>query len=63
MDMWDYTKLIVLAVVGLLAAVAANYAHDLPYMVNAMEVAIAAAITFIYVLRNVGSLRPLSGGW
>ncbi|OZA08663.1 MAG: cytochrome-c oxidase, cbb3-type subunit I, partial [Rhodobacterales bacterium 17-64-5] len=52
--MWDYAKLIVLAAVGLLAAIAANYAHDLPYMVNAIEVAVAAAIAFVYVLRNVG---------
>jgi hypothetical protein len=56
--MWDYAKLIVLAAVALLAAIAANYAHDLPYMVNAVEVAIAAAITFIYVLRHVGEETP-----
>ncbi len=53
-NMWEYAKLIVLAAVAVLAAIAANYAHDLPYMVNAIEVSIAAAITFIYVLRNVG---------
>ena len=52
--MWDYVKLIVLAAVAILAAIAANYAHDLPYMVNAIEVAIAATITFIYVLRHAG---------
>ena len=56
--MWDYVKLIVLAGVGLLAAIAANYARDLPYMANAIEVAIAAAITFIYVLRHVGEDAP-----
>ncbi len=39
---------------ALLAAMAANFAHDLPYMVNAIEVMIAAAITFIFVLRRVG---------
>ena len=52
--MWDYAKLIVLALVGFLAALAANYAHDLPYMVNAIEVAIAALIVFIVVLRGMG---------
>jgi cytochrome c oxidase cbb3-type subunit 1 len=52
--MWDYVKLIVLAGVALTAAIAANYAHDLPYMVNAVEVAITAAITFVYVLGQVG---------
>ena len=51
--MWDYAKLIVLAAVALLAAIAANYAHDLPYMVNAIEVAIAAAITFILSLIHI----------
>ena len=58
--MWDYAKLIVLAGVGLLATIAANYAHDLPYMVNAIEVAIAAAIIFIYVLRQVGEEKTNS---
>src|ERR1700712_4457506 len=52
--MWDYVKLGALALVGLLAAVAANYAHDLPYQVNAIEVFIAASITFLFVLRRVG---------
>ena len=52
--MWDYVKLIVLAVVAFLAALAANFAHDLPYMVNAWVVMIAAAVTFIHVLRHVG---------
>ena len=52
--MWDYVKLIALAGVVFLAAITANYAHDLPYMVNALEVSAAAFITFIYVLRHVG---------
>ena len=55
--MWDYVKLTALALVALLAAMAANFAHDLPYQVNAIEVMIAAAITFIYVLRHVGDER------
>ena len=58
--MWDYAKLIGLAVVGLLALIAANYAHDLPYMVNAIEVAIAATITFIYALGNVGEYKSIN---
>ncbi len=51
--MWDFVKLAVLAVIGLLAAIAANLAHDLPYRVNAIEVMIAAALTFLYVLRHM----------
>ena len=49
--MWDCVKLTALALVALLAA---SFAHDLPYQVNAIEVMIAAAITFIYVLRKAG---------
>ena len=53
--MWDYIKLIVLGLIAVLAAIAANYAHDLPYMVNALVVMLAAAITFVWQLRNVGA--------
>jgi len=53
-NMWDYVKLIVLALITVLAAIAANYAHDLPYMVNALVVMLAAAITFVWQLRHVG---------
>ncbi|MFE3836678.1 cytochrome-c oxidase, cbb3-type subunit I [Pseudogemmobacter sonorensis] len=52
--MWDYAKLIVLGAIAAFAAIAANYAHDLAYMVNAIIVMLAAAITFIVVLRGVG---------
>ncbi|MDV7270311.1 cytochrome-c oxidase, cbb3-type subunit I [Thioclava sp. A2] len=53
--MWDYFKLIALAAVAVLAAIAASYARDLPYAVNAVEVMLAAAIAFIWVLRTMGS--------
>jgi cytochrome c oxidase cbb3-type subunit 1 len=55
--MWDYIKLIVLGAVAVLAAIAANYAHDLPYMVNAIVVMLAAAIAFVYALRHTGEAR------
>ena len=55
--MWDYVKLTALALVALVAAMAANFAHDLPYMVNAMVVMIAAAIAFLYEVRHVGDER------
>jgi cytochrome c oxidase cbb3-type subunit I len=51
--MWDYLKLGILGVIAVLAAIAANYAHDLAYMVNAVTVMIAAAITFLVVLRGI----------
>ena len=55
--MWDYVKLIVLGAVVLFAAIAANYAHDLPYLVNAIVVMFAAAIAFVWELRHVGEVR------
>ncbi len=51
--MWDYVKLVVLGLIALGAAVAANYARDLAYQVNAIEVAIFAAVAFIVVLRGM----------
>ncbi|MCB2116015.1 MAG: cbb3-type cytochrome c oxidase subunit I, partial [Rhodobacteraceae bacterium] len=56
--MWDYIKLAVLGVIAVFAAIAANYAHDIAYMVNALTVMLAAAITFIWVLRRTGNGRP-----
>jgi cytochrome c oxidase cbb3-type subunit 1 len=55
--MWDYIKLIVLGAVAVLAAIAANYAHDLPYQVNAIVVMLAAAIAFVHALRHTGEAR------
>jgi len=55
--MWDYVKLIVLGVVAVCAAIAANYAHDLAYMVNAVVVMLAAATVFLLTLRTMGDQR------
>ncbi|MCX7888655.1 MAG: cytochrome-c oxidase, cbb3-type subunit I [Rhodobacteraceae bacterium] len=55
--MWDYVKLIALGAVTIGAAIAANYAHDLAYMVNALTVMLAAAVTFIWVLRHAEEPR------
>jgi cytochrome c oxidase cbb3-type subunit 1 len=56
--MWDYIKLVVLGLIAVLAAIAANYAHDLAYMVNALTVMLAAAATFVWVLRTAGDRLP-----
>ena len=56
--MWDYVKLIALGVVVAIAAYAASQARDLPYMVNMVEVALAAVIAFIWVLRTMGDPKP-----
>ncbi|MCB5409619.1 cytochrome-c oxidase, cbb3-type subunit I [Pseudogemmobacter faecipullorum] len=52
--MWDYLKLIVLGMIAVLAAIAANYARDPAYLANAITIALAAVITFVVVLRRVG---------
>jgi cytochrome c oxidase cbb3-type subunit 1 len=50
--MTNYMKLIVLGLIAFLALVAANYARDLAYLVNALTIALAAGATFVWVLRN-----------
>jgi cytochrome c oxidase cbb3-type subunit I len=56
--MWEYIKLAVLGLIAVLAAIAANYAHDIAYMVNALTVMLAAAVTFIWALRRTGNAQP-----
>jgi cytochrome c oxidase cbb3-type subunit 1 len=56
--MSDYIKLGVLGAIAVMAAIAANYARDLAYMVNALTVMIAAAVTFIWVLRRTENDQP-----
>ncbi|MGB5068301.1 MAG: cytochrome-c oxidase, cbb3-type subunit I, partial [Albidovulum sp.] len=50
--MWNYFKLAVLAVIAVAAAIGANYARDLAYMVNALTIMLAAAALFLWVLRH-----------
>ena len=50
--MSDYIKLIVLGVITVLAAIAANYGRDLAYTVNMAIVMLFAASFFIYFLRH-----------
>ncbi len=49
--MGSIVKLIVLAAVAVLAAIAANWARDIAYQVNALIVMLAASIYFIYIIR------------
>ncbi|WP_456390658.1 cytochrome-c oxidase, cbb3-type subunit I [Profundibacter sp.] len=56
--MWDYIKLIVVGAVVVLAAIAASYARDLPYMVNALTIMLAAAALFIWTMRGLGDPKP-----
>jgi len=52
--MGNYIKLIVLGVITVLALIAANYARDVAYMVNALTVALVAAGLFLWTLRRTG---------
>ncbi len=62
--MLNYIKLIVLAVLTLLAAIVANFARDLPYAIHMIIFAIAGAATFIYVLRHTNDPpRPEPSGY
>ena len=56
--MTNYFKLIVLGVIALLALIAANYARDLAYLVNALTVALAAMGLFIWTLRKTDEPVP-----
>jgi cytochrome c oxidase cbb3-type subunit I len=56
--MWDYIKLVVLGVVAVCAAIAANYARDIAYFVNALTVMVAAAGVFLWTLRTMGEHKP-----
>jgi cytochrome c oxidase cbb3-type subunit 1 len=51
--MWNYVKLILLGLIALLAAIAANMARDPAYMVNAIVVMLVAGGMFIWALRQV----------
>ncbi len=58
--MWDYIKLVALGLATLGAAIAANYARDLPYMVNAIVVMLAAGGVFLWTLRHVGEAPSMA---
>ena len=58
----DFVKLFALGGVAVLAASAANYARDLAFMVNAIEMMLVAAIAFVVVLRGVGEAKVANNG-
>jgi cytochrome c oxidase cbb3-type subunit 1 len=55
--MWDYFKLIVLGLVAILAAIAANHARDLAYLVHALLIMAVAGGMFLWVLRRADEPR------
>ncbi|MGR3520946.1 MAG: cytochrome-c oxidase, cbb3-type subunit I, partial [Roseovarius sp.] len=62
--MTNYIKLIALGLITLFALIAANYARDLAYLVNALTVALVAGGLFLWVLKHTdepGARGDLSG--
>ncbi len=55
--MWNYIKLLLLAVVVIAAAYVANNARDLAYAVSAVEVALVALLVFIFTVRGMGEAK------
>ena len=49
-----YIKLIVLALITLLAMIAANYGRDVAYQVHAVLIVLVSGGLFIWTLRRVG---------
>ncbi len=58
--MGNYIKLILFGLVTLFALIAASYARDLAYMVNALEVALVAFVAFIWTLRHTDEPRVIA---
>jgi cytochrome c oxidase cbb3-type subunit I len=62
--MFNYLILIVLAIITLLAAFAANFAHDLAYQIHAVMIVLVSGYTFIYTLRHTNDPpRPKATGY
>jgi len=55
--MWDYLKLVVLGLVALLAAIAANYARDFPFQLHMLLFMVAAGGLFLWTLRRMEEPR------
>ena len=55
--MVDYLKLLAYGLIALCAAIAANYALDVAYMVHAIIVMLVSGGLFLYTLRTVGDVK------
>jgi len=61
--MWNFIKLLVLGAVAVFAAIAANHARDLAYLVHALIFMTAAGVVFLYTLRGIGKEKPVEAGY
>ena len=57
--MTDYLKLVLLGLITLGAAIAANYARDLAYNVHALIIMVTAGGLFLYTLRRIDEPKPV----
>jgi len=56
--MWDYAKLAILGVVAICAAIAANYARDVAYLVHALIIMLVAGGMFLWTVRRIDEPKP-----
>ncbi|MBB94450.1 MAG: cytochrome-c oxidase, cbb3-type subunit I [Rhodobacteraceae bacterium] len=52
--MWEVLKIVVPGLIALLAAMAANWAHDLAYQVHALLIMVIAGVVCLYSIRTAG---------
>ncbi|MEM1079766.1 MAG: cbb3-type cytochrome c oxidase subunit I, partial [Pseudomonadota bacterium] len=57
--MWDYVKIVLLGLVALAAAIAANYARDLAYQVHAVLIMLIAGGMFLWQVRRVDEPKAI----
>lgn len=58
--MWDYVKIVLLGLVALAAAIAANYARDLAYQVHAVLIMLIAGGMFLWQVRKVDEPKTVN---
>ncbi len=58
--MWDTLKLTLLGLTALIAALAANWGHDIAYQVHALLIMLVAAGLFVWQVGQVGERRPVA---
>ncbi|MCZ6745138.1 MAG: cbb3-type cytochrome c oxidase subunit I, partial [Alphaproteobacteria bacterium] len=61
--MGSVVKLVALALAAVLAAIAANWARDIAYQVNALTVMAVASGFFIHTIRTMGNPRAAATGY
>ena len=58
--MLDAAKIAGFGILTLLAAIAANYGHDLAYQVHALIIMVVSAVMFLWAVRSVGASKAVA---